>query len=342
METKEINRRLLLDSTHHLTLVHDSIPLPGEDEVVVRIAANGICGSDIHFYREGRLGNFKVTVPYTPGHECSGTVVRTGKAVTDHRIGDRVVVEPGIPCGRCNDCKSGRYNLCGKVIFLSAPPVNGTLCDYLAIRSDMLHPIPDSMSFESAALAEPAAVAVHAVNRARVRNGADGVIVGAGPIGLLTLQAFKAAGGGRTLCIDPMKARLDAARSLGADETLQLEGDAIIPRNIGEYIFETAGNSNATAGLFDLAVPGGCVVQIGWPETNAVQMNIADFLDKELQYIAVNRYANAFRAAIAQIADGRIRTNELITHRFAFDDSKEAFNHASHNARETLKVMIIH
>lgn len=131
------NRRFLLDSEHHFTLTEEPVPVPKENEVLVKIAANGICGSDVHFYHEGRLGNFRVTVPYTPGHECSGVITETGAAVKEFRAGDRVVIEPGIPCGLCRYCKSGRYNLCRDVVFLSAPPVNGTFCDFVAIRSDM-------------------------------------------------------------------------------------------------------------------------------------------------------------------------------------------------------------
>ncbi|HBP38209.1 MAG TPA: alcohol dehydrogenase, partial [Clostridiales bacterium] len=122
----QINRCLYLDDQHQLTLRHEPVPVPAADEVLVRIMANGICGSDVHFYKEGRLGNFVVTKPYIPGHEASGQIVALGSAVTGKAVGDKVVIEPGIPCGCCAWCRSGRYNLCPSVVFLSAPPVNGT------------------------------------------------------------------------------------------------------------------------------------------------------------------------------------------------------------------------
>ncbi|MCX7012021.1 MAG: alcohol dehydrogenase catalytic domain-containing protein [Candidatus Sumerlaeota bacterium] len=182
-----VNRKAYLDARHRVEVCREPVPTPGRGEALVAIKANGICGSDIHFYQEGRLGNFVVTRPYLPGHEASGEVVGVGAGVVGVSPGDRVVIEPGIPCGRCPRCRSGRYNLCPEVVFLSAPPVDGTFCDYLSIRADMLHKMPEGMSFEMGALAEPTAVAVHAVNRGAVRYGDTAAILGCGPIGLLTL-----------------------------------------------------------------------------------------------------------------------------------------------------------
>ncbi|MHB1483726.1 MAG: NAD(P)-dependent alcohol dehydrogenase [Saccharofermentanales bacterium] len=341
INTDKKNRRLLLDSSHKFTMVDETIPIPGENEVLVKIAANGICGSDIHFFKEGRLGNFVVTTPYTPGHESCGTITALGPNAKGFEIGDRVVIEPGIPCGLCDHCKSGRYNLCGNVVFLSAPPINGTFCDYIAIRSDMVYKMPDEMTFEQGALVEPAAVAVHAVNRAGFINGASGVILGAGPIGLLVLQAFKAAGGGKAICIDLLDNRLEIAKKLGADVVINPKNNGMDAENIGDVVFETAGSSKTTAMLYKLARPGGIAVQVGWPEKPEVGMNIADFLDKELTYIGVNRYANAFKTAISQISDGRIRTDLLMTQKFDFDHVEQAFRFAAENPRETIKVVVI-
>ncbi|MDE5054432.1 alcohol dehydrogenase catalytic domain-containing protein [Niallia taxi] len=198
----KINRRAFLDKNHKFTIIEDDIPLLKEDELLIEIKANGICGSDIHFYKEGRLGNFVVDSPYVPGHESSGVIAEVGSSVKGFSKGDHVVIEPGIPCGICGYCKSGRYNLCPEVVFLSAPPVNGTFCDYITIRSDMVFRIPKTLSFEEAAMVEPVAVGVHAVNRAKFNSGDTAIIIGAGPIGILTAQAFKAAGGGEVICVD--------------------------------------------------------------------------------------------------------------------------------------------
>lgn len=336
---KNLNRRAFLNKEHEFVIKEESIPSPKADEVLIEIKANGICGSDIHFYREGRLGNFVVTQPYVPGHESSGIIVDVGSSVKGFSKGDHVVIEPGIPCGTCSYCKSGRYNLCPDVIFLSAPPVNGTFCDYISIRHDMVFHIPQTLAFEEAAMVEPVAVGVHAVNRARFRKGDTAVILGAGPIGLLTAQAFKAAGGGDVICVDFNESRLNLAKKIGIDKVttpadLHLEGTA-------DVVFETAGASKATASTFNYCRAGGCVVQVGWPGGNVVEMNIATFLDKELDYIAVNRYANAYPTAIKWISSGKINVKDMITGRYPFEQISEAFKYSSINPDKVLKTIVI-
>jgi L-iditol 2-dehydrogenase len=332
------NRLFYLDANHKLTLVHEEIPVPSPDEAVVKIMANGICGSDVHFYKDGRLGNFLVKEPYVPGHECSGVVCSVGANVGHVRVDDKVTIEPGIPCGRCDMCKTGRYNLCPRVRFLSEPGVNGTFCDYVAVRADMLHTLPAAMDFELGALAEPAAVAVHAMNLAGNVSGKTAAIFGAGPIGLITLMAFKAAGGGRAICVDISEARLAHASDMGADETI-LNKDADI-ENICDIAFETAGSPITTAQLFTAVRSGGRAVQVGWPSGNIVPMDIARFMEKEIAYMGLNRYANAYPAAIAWLADGRIDGKKLITHRFPFEQTPEAFEFTASHRDEVVKTIV--
>lgn len=335
-----VNRCAFLNNKHEFTVVENEIPRPGDDEVVVKIISNGICGSDLHFYQDGKLGNFVVTKPYIPGHEASGVVVNAGKDVTGFAKDEHVVIEPGIPCGRCRYCKIGRYNLCKEVVFLSAPPINGTFCDYIAIRYDCIHKVPENLSFEQAALTEPAAVAIHAVNRARAGIGDTAAIIGAGPIGLLTLQAFKAAGGKKTICVDVVDHRLKLAKDLGADEVFNAAvcGEDLV--DIAEVVFETAGSAKATEALFRYARTGGRVVQVGWPAGNNVMMNIADFLDKELDYIGINRYANAFPTALTWISDGRINADRLISGRYSLDQIDVAFEFTLNNPDNVVKTII--
>ncbi|MCL2056460.1 MAG: alcohol dehydrogenase catalytic domain-containing protein [Oscillospiraceae bacterium] len=333
-----INRCLFLDAQHNLRIEEREVPIPQKGEVLIKIAANGICGSDVHFYKDGRLGNFVVTEPYIPGHEASGTVEALGEGAKNFKEGDRVVIEPGIACGLCSFCKSGRYNLCPDVVFMSAPPVNGTFCDYITIQESFVFRIPDSLTLTEAALAEPAAVAVHCVNRARIPLGATGVIVGAGPIGLLVLQAFKAAGGGRAICVDPVESRLNAAKKLGADLTYPPGGPNL--ENIGDVVFETAGSKEATAALFGMARHGGKVIQAGFPDGNAVKLDIATLIEKELDYAGVHRYANAYGTAVTWLSDGRIKTDGLITHKFDFSHAAEAFKWAAENPGQTIKVVV--
>lgn len=335
LQNGEKNRRLFLDADHRLSLVEEPIPEPGPGEVLVRIMANGICGSDIHFYKDGRLGNFVVTRPYIPGHESSGKIAALGAGVRGLSIGEPVVIEPGIPCGHCEYCRGGRYNLCPDVVFLSAPPVDGTFCDYIVVRADAALPMPAGLTYRAAAMVEPAAVAVHAVNRARFVPGATALVVGAGPIGLLVLQAFHAAGGGPAWCSDLQEKRLKLAEDLGG-----LRWPGAEQRTV-DVVFDTTGSAKACATLFQAARPGGCVVQVGWPAGNMVTMNIADFIERELDYVGVNRYANAFPAAMQWIADGRIRVESLITHEFSLDQAAEAFRFTADNPSEVIKTVVL-
>lgn len=334
-----INRCFYLDAQHQLTRREEPIPTPGPDEAVVRIRANGICGSDVHFFKDGRLGNFLVTDPYIPGHECSGEVYSIGSQVASVRVGDAVTIEPGIPCGRCDTCKSGRYNLCPSVRFLSEPGVNGTFCDFVAVRADMLHHLPAGMSLELGALVEPAAVAVHGMNLAGNLHGKTGAVFGAGPIGLITMLAFKAAGGGRVICIDINEARLQRAKELGADEVV-LNRDVDLT-NICDVSFETAGSPVTTAQLFTATRPAGCAVQIGWPAGNVVPMDIAVLMEKELTYAGLNRYADAYPAAIAWLSDGRIPGERLFTHRRDFEQTPEAFAYTAEHPDEVVKMLVL-
>lgn len=334
------NRCLLLDAQHNLQIVEHEAPHADPGNVVVKIAANGICGSDVHFFKEGRLGNFVVTTPYIPGHEASGEIIETGSGIGKEMLGKRVAIEPGIPCGECRLCRSGRYNLCKDVVFLSAPPIDGTFCDYIEVRASAVHVIPDSLSMEHAALVEPAAVAVHAVNRGSFSNGSSGVIVGAGPIGLMTLQAFKATGGGETTVIDVVDERLEMAKQLGADHTLNPRKVKELPQDIADVAFETAGNDTTTTMLLSLVKPAGQAVQVGWPRSTRVPVDVALLMDKEINYVGVNRYANAFPAALQYLCDGRINGTQMISHTFTLDQAPKAFEYARDYPQKVIKVLV--
>jgi L-iditol 2-dehydrogenase len=186
-------------------------PTPGPHEVRVRVASVGICGSDVHYYQHGRIGRYVVERPLVLGHECSGVIDQVGPGVAEERIGQRVVIEPGVPCRRCRWCKTGRYNLCPFVEFLATPPIDGALTDLVVAPDDFTHPIPDHVSLADAALLEPTAVAVHAIRRGAVTAGSTVAIFGAGPVGLLVLQVARAFGARSISVIDPEPSRLDAA-----------------------------------------------------------------------------------------------------------------------------------
>lgn len=331
------NRCAYLNSQHEFHIKRETIPIPSLNEVLVKIIYNGICGSDIHFYKEGRLGNYLVTKPYIPGHECSGIIVDVGKNVKKSRLNQHVVIEPGISCGKCYYCKMGKYNQCENLIFLSTPPVNGTFCDYVAIREDLAHPVCDNIDLALAALVEPTAVAINAVARANFKYGATGVIIGMGAIGLLLGQMFKLAGGGKVICIDRLDSRLNLAKNIFADEVINSEIENLELGEVGDVIFETAGSIEMTSILFKIAKKCASIVQVGWP--GKVNMDISMLIQKELNYFGSYIYPNSFPIAIKFIEESRIDVQKIITHYFDFINIEQAFRFASNNS-DAIKILI--
>lgn len=193
------------------------IPVPADDEVLVKVEYVGICGSDLHYYESGRIGNFIVEPPFVLGHEAGGTVVEVGAGVKDLKVGDRVALEPGKTCGHCEHCKEGKYNLCEDVIFFATPPVDGVFQEYVAHEAGLCFRLPDNMSTMEGALIEPLAVGMHAANQGEAHLGQTAVVTGAGCIGLCTLLSLRAMGVSKIIVVDIMQKRLDKALELGAD-----------------------------------------------------------------------------------------------------------------------------
>jgi L-iditol 2-dehydrogenase len=323
------------------------VPTPSPDQALVRVTVNGICGSDLHFFERGELGPFRVTRPYIPGHEAAGIVARPAASGLGPPAGTRVAVEPGIPCRRCPRCKSGRYNLCPHVRFLSCPPEDGTFAPFVAIEADFAHPIPHALSDEAAAFVEPVSVALQACLRAGVRAGDSALVLGAGPIGLLTLLVARAFGATPLYISDVLPRRLELARSLGADHTLDA-ADPDLPGTLEEltggdlprHVLDASGASAAAALAPRLAGRGAVLTLIGWPDTSPVPFPLEVVLERELDVRGVNRYSNTYPRAIALLAAGRIPTDPLVSHRFPFARVVEAFRFAAANRDQTVKVLV--
>ena len=197
--------------------IRDSpIPVPKDNEVLVKVEYVGICGSDLHYYEQGRIGDYIVKPPFVLGHESGGTVVAVGKDVTHLKAGDRVALEPGKTCGKCEFCKTGRYNLCPDVVFFATPPVDGVFQEYVAHEADLCFKLPDNVSTLEGALIEPLAVGFHAAKQGNAHFGQTAVVTGAGCIGLVSMMALKALGVTEVYVVDIMQKRLDKAMELGA------------------------------------------------------------------------------------------------------------------------------
>ncbi|WP_044480382.1 NAD(P)-dependent alcohol dehydrogenase [Paenibacillus antibioticophila] len=338
----------VLDAPFKLEVRQVPVPKLGADEALIKVHCIGICGSDVHYYEHGRIGRYEVKQPIILGHELAGVVVKTGERVKNVRIGDRVAVEPGVTCGTCEYCKSGRYNLCPDVVFMATPPVDGAWAEYVTVRSDFLFPLPTEMSFEEGALLEPLSVGLHAVSRGRIRSHDRVLVLGLGPIGLLTLEAAKMLGAAQVYGTDVMDFRRKLAMEMGAQGVF----DPSVPHSLDvgvaavtggegfDLIIETSGNPGAIADTIRLAKRGGRVVLVGLPATDAVSVNISELIDAELDVYGVFRYANTYPSAIQILSRGKHDIRKIITHKFALSDIKKAVELARTQKETSVKVMI--
>ena len=332
-----------------------SVPAPGPGEVRVKVERIGVCGSDVHYYTHGRIGDFVVNAPLVLGHEVSGTVEALGEGVSSLHIGDRVALEPGVPCRRCSYCKSGHYNLCPEMHFMATPPVDGALSEWVVWPADFAFPIPDSMSLDEAALIEPLAVGVWAVRRGGVQPGHSVAVLGAGPIGCTTLQAARAAGATTLIAVDLEGFRLNLARELGATHTINARHEDPLARireitaqvsglplsHAGvDVAFETAGSVPTCKVGLAAPRPGGVSVLVGLPPVPEVALDIVGAASRETDIRGIFRYANCYPASIALVASGQINLRSLITQRYDFARTPEAFVFADTERARSMKVMI--
>ena len=216
------NLTAILYKTGDIRLEQTDVPKPDPHQVLLKMDSVGICGSDVHYWTHGAIGDFIVRAPMVLGHEAAGVVTEVGEAVSHLKAGDRVAIEPGVPCRMCSLCKTGVYNLCPDMQFCATPPVHGNLCKYYVHAADFCYKLPDSLSLEEGALMEPLAVGVHACRRAGVCIGKRVLICGAGPIGLVNLLTAKAMGASEVVITDIAENRLEVAKSLGADHVYKV------------------------------------------------------------------------------------------------------------------------
>lgn len=323
------------------------MPAPKEKQVVVKLEYVGICGSDVHYYENGRIGDFIVDGDFILGHECAGTVVELGEGVKDLKVGDRVALEPGITCGQCEFCKSGRYNLCPDVEFLATPPYHGCLENYIAFPENMCFKLPDNITTKEGALVEPLSVGMHAAKQGKVTLGSSVAILGAGCIGLCTLLACKAFGATDITVVDVIPKRLDYAMKLGATRVINGKDvntvDEIekITAGVGaEIVIETAG-SPVTIGQTPYIVKrGGTIVLVGMAPKDIIEFNFAKIMAKEAEIQSVFRYRNIYPMAIKAISKGIIDVSGIVTHEFSFEDTKKAFDFVINNKNDVVKAVI--
>ncbi|WP_324760765.1 NAD(P)-dependent alcohol dehydrogenase [Haloarcula montana] len=320
-------------------------PSPGPEDVLVAVHDVGICGSDVHYYEHGRIGDYVVEEPLVLGHESAGEVVETGENVTGLDVGDRVALEPGVPCRRCPHCKRGEYHLCEDVTFMATPPHDGAFTEYVAWPADFAYKLPDSVSTAEGALCEPLSVGIHACRRGNVGTGDTVLVTGAGPIGLMVMEAARAAGATDIVVTDVVAEKLAVAEERGADLTIDVT-ETDIETAVDEYtdgvgadvVVEASGADSSIQSTVDTVRRGGTVVLVGLADEATVPLDVLALIDNEIDVRGSFRYKNTYDAAVELLADGVVDVEGIID----FETSLEEIDDAFHRAMEptVLKGMI--
>ncbi|MEO6021402.1 MAG: NAD(P)-dependent alcohol dehydrogenase [Knoellia sp.] len=318
------------------------VPSPAPDEVLIEVRSVGVCGSDTHYFDHGRIGDHIVTGPLVLGHESAGVIVAVGAEVDPDRVGERVAIEPGVPCRSCVQCLGGHYNLCPDMVFHATPPIDGTLSEYVTHPSSFAFALPDSVSLDEGAMLEPLSVGIWACRRAGVAPGVRVLVTGAGPVGQLAAQVAVAFGASEVVVADVNAHRLSVASSLGASRVVDVSStslaDAYAGRPGPDVVLECSGHEGSTQAAIRVAAPAGQVVLIGMGG-DTVALPLGDVQNRELWVTGVFRYANTWPTAIDLVASGRVQVQPLATGHFDLEETEGALT-AARTDPEAIKSII--
>ncbi|MGI9509990.1 MAG: L-idonate 5-dehydrogenase [Geminicoccaceae bacterium] len=342
-------RALQIHGAKDLRLVDLAPPPLSADEVRIAVKAGGICGSDLSYYFKGKVGDFALKEPMILGHEVAGQIVETGTGVEHLAAGMSVAINPSQPCRSCDYCLGGRSNLCRDMLFYGSaarmPHVQGAFSEFAIARADQCHVVPASLSDAIAAMAEPLAVALHAVKRAGDLLGRRIIIAGAGPIGLLIALAARQAGAAEISIFDIAAKPLAIAEQIGVDRALR-SGGADNPlegfetgKGYFDVAFEATGVIAALASLPRVTRPGGTIIQLGMLPSGDVGLAVNLLMSKEIDYRGSFRFHEEYAMAIDALTKGRIDVTPLITDTYAIGDADAAFAAAADRER-SIKVQI--
>lgn len=340
-------RAAVLNRVKEIEMKEIAIPRAGRGEVVIKVHAVGLCGSDIHYYEHGRVGRYEVKQPIILGHEASGEIVEAGEGAEAFHEGQRVTIEPGMPCRNCSYCAEGRYNLCPDVEFLATPPFDGAFSEYIAMRADAVFPIPEEMSYAAAALIEPFSVGLHAAERADIKPGDTVIIMGMGPIGMMTAAAAEMHGAAQIIGVDFEKKRLETAKKFGVTDTIDLQTQTL-EKSLHELTqgakadraIETAGSPKAVEGTISSVKRGGTIAVVGMPPEDYATINISQIVDGEIDFKGVFRYRNTYKKAIRLLAKSELQLEDMVTGTFPLGKAEAAFQQAVNDKANTLKLII--
>lgn len=322
-------------------------PVVKPGHVLIKVEYVGICGSDVHYYQHGRIGDFIVEKPIILGHECSGTIVETGAEVNNFKPGDKVVPEPGYACNKCDFCKTGKYNLCNQMTFMATPPVDGAFCEYISYPADMVFKLPENVSTREGALIEPLAIGIYAAQRGGIFPGSKVLVLGAGCIGIVTMLASKAFGASQVIITDVLDNRLEAAKELGADfavNTNKSDLHELIADSTGDtgadVVIDCVGLSSTINNAIDSCKKGGTIVLVGMGSDSNVDVNINRAISKEIDFKTIFRYRNIFPTALKMVSDGKIDIKNIVSHSFNFADIDKAMQFVMNNKEKVVKAII--
>lgn len=340
-------KALVLEEKLRLSLREIDLPLTlGPRDVRIHIARVGICGSDVHYYKHGRIGPFVVDAPMVLGHEAAGTVVAVGAEVKNLAPGDRVCMEPGIPDPTSRASLEGHYNLDPAVRFWATPPIHGCLTTEVIHPAAFTFKLPDNVSLAEGAMVEPFAVGMHAATKAQIKPGAIAVVIGAGPIGVMTALAAQAAGAGNVIISDIAAEKLAIAGKYPGIIPVNIRSASLLDRVKeltggwgADVVFEASGSIRAYDGIFDLLAPGGTLVLVGMPPA-AVPFDVVAAQAKEARVETIFRYANVYAKAVALLASGKVNLKPLISASFPFRESIAAFERAAEGRPADIKLQI--
>lgn len=310
----------------HVEVREIPVPALDADEVLVRVAAVGVCGSDTHYYQHGKIGPYVVEQPIILGHEASGTIVAVGALVDQSRVGKRVSIEPQRPCGKCKQCNEGKYNLCPQIEFYATPPIHGAFAEFVKIQSAFAFDIPDHVSFEAAALIEPLSVGIWAAKRAEIGEGSRVLIAGAGPIGIIMAQTASALGAAEVIVTDISEDRRAFALKWGASKVLDPRVDQIEGLEVDAFI-DASGVAQAVVQGIKAVGPAGRVILVGMGNDD-VMLPVSYIQNKEIWVSGVFRYANTWPTGIEMVASGKVNLDVLVSHKFALNQVEEALTSA--------------
>jgi L-iditol 2-dehydrogenase len=323
------------------TVVVEERPVPDVPmgEVLVEVSAVGVCGSDVHYYRHMRAGDFVVDAPLVLGHEVAGRIVAVGEGVDPQRVGQRVAIEPQRPCHVCRQCIEGRYNLCPNMRFYATPPVDGAFTQFITAPSMFAHTLPDTLSDDAGALLEPLSVGIASMRKAAITPGDTVLIAGAGPIGIITAQTARAFGAREVIISDPVGPRRDRALTYGATSVVDPTSEDLVGLDLGVDAFiDASGAAPAiTAGIRSVR-PAGTVVLVGLGNSE-LALPVSIIQDREINVTGIFRYTNTWPLAIHLVASGQVDVDSLVTGRFDLDHVQQALE--SDRDPDSLKSIVV-